>query len=185
MAHRVCYPMTDVPEHLIGTVTVPQGGLNVGDVVVVNTIDNTIAGNFTQYIATQPTTELLKTEALAIVISGGNFETLSDGRLPDGQPDYTQYAYAEGKTAPVLFLEPRVIFYLSDDCLAAAATVNQYLYGANASNVLAEGVAVPEDILTVVKVQAKNDFRLGGIFSGEFVKGNVCRVLPYNRVTAG
>ena len=184
MANRVCYPMTDVPEHLIGSVTAPEGGLKPGDVVVVNTIDNTISNNFTQYLATQPTTDLLANEALAIVISGGNFEELADGRMPDGQPDYTQYVYNAGKTAPVLFLEPRVIFYLSDDCLAAPATVNQYLYGADGTNVLAEGAEVPADILTVAKVQAKHNFRLGGMFGGEFTTGNVCRVLPYNRVTA-
>ena len=56
MANRVCYPATDVPEYLIETVTVPAGGLKPGDVVVVNTIDNTITNNFTQYVATKPTT---------------------------------------------------------------------------------------------------------------------------------
>lgn len=182
--NRVCYPMTDVPEHLIGTVTVPEGGLRPGDVVVVNTIDNTIVDNFTQYVATKPTTELLATEALGIVISGGNFEELADGRMPDGNLDYTTYVYQAGRTAPVLFLEPRVIFYLSDDCLAAAATANQYLYGANGSNTLAAGATVPNGILTVAQVQAKHNFRMGGLFGGEFITGNVCRVLPYNRKTA-
>lgn len=180
MSNRVCYPMTDVPEYLIGTVTAPEGGLKAGDVVVVNTIDNTIVDNFTQYLATAPTSELLATEALGIVISGGNFEELADGRLPNGQPDYTQYEYLEGKTAPVLFLEPRVIFYLSDDCLEAAAAVGDYLYGADGTKTLASDTTIPSGILTVAQVQAKHNFRLGGIFGGEFITGNVCRVLPYN-----
>lgn len=184
MANRVCYPMTDIPEYLIGKVTVPSGGLKPGDVVVVNTIDSTIANNVEVYVATKPTTSLLANEALAIVISGGNFEKMSDGRLPDGNPDYTTYEYLEGDVAPVLFLEPRVIFYLSDDCLAAAAEANQYVYGANNSYGLVKNAAVPNDILTVAKVQAKLSFRLGGMFGGEFVTGNVCRVLPYNRQTA-
>lgn len=184
MANRVCYPATDVPEYLIETVTVPAGGLKPGDVVVVNTIDNTISGNFTQYVATKPTTALLATDELGIVISGGNYEKLSDGRLPDGQPDYTQYEYKEGDTAPVLMLEPRVKFYLSDACLAASASAGDYLYGANNSNGLAKGAAVPNDILTVAKVLAKHNFRLGGIFGGEFTTGNYCVVLPYNRKTA-
>ena len=184
MSNRVCYPMIDVEERLIGTVTVPAGGLKPCDVVVVNTIDGTITGNFTQYLATKPTTALLATEALGMVISGGNFEQLADGRLPAGNPDYTTYEYLEGETAPVLFLEPRVIFYLSDDCLADAATANTYLYGANNSYQLANGNDIPDEILTVAKVQAKHNFRLGGMFGGEFVTGNVCRVLPYNRQTA-
>lgn len=179
--HKICYPMTDVEEINIEIVTVPSGGLNVGDVVVVNTIDNSIADNFTQYVATKPTTTLLATEELGIVISGGNYETLLDGRMPDGNPDYTTYTYYEGRTAPVLILNPRIKFYLSDDCLADAATANQYLYGQNNSNTLAAGNSVPNDILTVAKVVAKHDFRLGGQFGGEFASGNVCLVLPYNR----
>ena len=181
MSNRACYTMTDVPEIYIETVTVPDGGLKAGDVVIVNTIDNTIVGNFTQYVATKPTTALLATDELGIVISGGNYEELSDGRLPDGNPDYTTYEYKAGKTAPVLMLEPRVKFYLSDDCLAAAASAGDYLYGANNSYQLAKGAAVPTAILTVAKVEAKKNLRLGGIFGGEFTTGNVCRVLPYNR----
>lgn len=184
MANRVCYPATDVPEYLIETVTVPAGGLKPGDVVVVNTIDNTISNNFTQYVATKPTTALLATEELGIVISGGNFEKMTDGRMPDGQPDYTQYEYLAGDTAPVLILAPRVKFYLSDGCLAAAASANDYLYGANNTNTLAKGSSVPTGILTVAKVLAKHNFRLGGIFGGEFATGNYCVVLPYNRKTA-
>lgn len=181
MTHRVCYPMTDVPEYLIGTVTAPEGGLRPGDVVVVNTIDNTISNNFTQYVATLPTAELLANEALAIVISGGNFEELADGRMPDGQPDYTQYVYNAGKTAPVLFLEPRVIFYLSDDCIGTEGVVGDYLTGdADSYNVIMSQ-DVPTGHLTVAKIQAKHNFRLGGMFGGEFTTGNVCRVLPYNR----
>lgn len=184
MSNRVCYPMTNVPEHLIGTVTAPEEGLKPGDVVVVNTIDNTIVDNFTQYLATKPTTALLAGEALGIVISGGNYEELTDGRLPDGNPDYTTYEYKAGKTAPVLFLEPRVIFYLSDDCLETAADANDYVYGANGAYQLAKGTTVPNGVLTVAQVQAKHNFRLGGLFGGEFITGNVCRVLPYNRATA-
>ncbi len=181
MAHRICYPMTDVPEYLIGTVTAPDGGLRPGDVVIVNTIDNTISNNFTQYIAGVPTPELLPTEALAIVISGGNFEELADGRMPDGQPDYTQYVYNAGKTAPVLFLEPRVVFYISDDCLGQIGWVDGYLAGGEYTYTLGIYGDVPAGRLTVAKIQAKHNFRLGGMFGGEFTTGNVCRVLPYNR----
>ena len=62
MAHRICYPITNVDARFIITVTTPDGGLKPGDVVVVNTIDNTILNNFTQYVAAKPTTALLPTE---------------------------------------------------------------------------------------------------------------------------
>lgn len=179
MAHRICYPITNVDARFIITVTTPDGGLKPGDVVVVNTIDNTILNNFTQYVAAKPTTALLPTEDLGIVISGGSFDELSDGRYPNGNPDYTQYEYFKGETAPVLLLEPRVKFYISNDCLDGAPTVGQYLYGQNNSNTLTYGDNVPTVNLTVAKVQAKHNFRLGGIFGGEFATGNICRVLPY------
>ena len=177
--HRICYPMTDVPEMYIETVTVPNGGLKPGDVVIVNAIDSEISNNFTQYAATKPTTSLLSNNELGIVISGGNYETLADGRMPKGNPDYTTYEYRAGQTAPVLILAPRVKFYLSDDCLATSATANKYLYGQDDSNTLVQGDSVPTFNLTVIKVQAKHNFRLGGDFGGDFATGNVCRVLPY------
>lgn len=179
MAHRICYPMTNVPEYMIATVTTPEGGLKPGDVVVVNSLDSLIPNNFSQYVATKPTSALLPTEDLGIVLSGGNFDELADGRYPNGNPDYTQYEYFKGETAPVLLLEPRVKFYISDDCLDGTPTVGQYLYGQNDSNTLTYGDDVPTVNLTIAKVQAKHNFRLGGIFGGEFASGNVCRVLPY------
>jgi uncharacterized repeat protein (TIGR02543 family) len=173
----ICYPMTNVPEHLIGQVTAPEGGLKPGDVVVVNKIDSTIPNNFTQYEATKPTSDLLRTEDLAIVISGGNFEMTSDGRMASGNPNYATYIYQKGKTVPVLFLHPRVVFYLSDDCLASSATKNQYLYGQNNSNQLVANDSPSDLVLTMAKVMAKLPFRLGGQFGGEFATGNVCVVL--------
>ena len=113
MAERICYPLVQVPERYIGTVTAPEGGLKPGDVVIANEIDNNILHNLTQYKATTPTSSLMANESLAVVIQGGCFETTEDGRMPIGNPDYAQYSYEAGKTAPVLFLEPRSsILYL-------------------------------------------------------------------------
>lgn len=177
MANYVCYPMTNVEEHLLANVTAPTGGLKAGQVIVISAIDTTITGNYTQFVATQPTTALLKTNRVAIVINGG-FETLSDGRRPAGQPDYTQYTYPAGATVPVLVLAPDVTFYLSDDCLAAAATAGQYLSPANASNTLTAGAARSATALMNALVLAKKAFRLGGQFGAQFATGNVCRVMP-------
>lgn len=175
MANYVCYPMTNVPDHLIAHVTAPVGGLTPGNVVVLTTLDANIAGNFTQFTATQPLTANLNTNRLAIVINGG-FETMSNGRRPAGQPDYTQYTYPEGSTVPVLVLAPDVTFYLSDDCLAAPATAGQYLYGANASNAMSAGASRSATAVTNSVVLAKKSFRLGGKFASQFATGNVCRV---------
>lgn len=107
MTHRICYPMIDIPERCIVTVTTPKGGLFVGETFLVDNIDDTIEGNFTQYVPTLPTDDNLRFDSLGIVISGGNYYTMLDGRKPKGEPDYTKYQYKEGETAPVLLLEPR------------------------------------------------------------------------------
>jgi hypothetical protein len=181
MENRVCYPMTNVPEYLIGTVTVPSGGLRPGDVVVVSVADNSIEKNYTQYYASKPTEDTLKGDTLAIVISGGNFEDLVDGRLPDGNPDYTTYVYEEGKTAPVLFLESRVMVYISDDCFSGNVNVGDVVSGVAGENKL----SVDGDGLTKLSIEAKHEFRVGGVFGSSFITGNICRVLPSGGAGSG
>jgi hypothetical protein len=181
MENRVCYPMTNVPEYLIGTVTVPSGGLRPGDVVVVSVADNSIEKNCTQYYAEKPTEDTLKSDTLAIVISGGNFEDLVDGRLPDGNPDYTTYVYEEGKTAPVLFLESRVMVYISDDCFSGNVEIGDVVSGVAGENKL----SVDGDGLTKLSVEAKHEFRVGGVFGSSFITGNICRVLPSGGAGSG
>jgi len=181
MENRVCYPMINVPEYLIGTVTVPSGGLRPGDVVVVSVADNSIEKNYTQYYASKPTEDTLKGDTLAIVISGGNFEDLVDGRLPDGNPDYTTYVYEEGKTAPVLFLESRVMVYISDDCFSGNVNIGDVVSGVAGENKL----SVDGDGLTKLSVEAKHEFRVGGVFGSSFITGNICRVLPSGGAGSG
>lgn len=173
--NRVCYTLTDVPSYLVGMATAPTGGVRAGDVVICENLDNSIMLNLTQYQGEIPTEELLQKRALAIVISGGNFDSLSDGRLPKGQPDYTKYFYREGETVPVIFLEGKLTLFISDDCLAQPANVGSYLYGTNASYSLSVGDAASAYI-TNLKVVAKRDFRVGGIVGNDFTSGNVCVV---------
>lgn len=176
--NRICYPMTRVPEYLIGTITVPEGGLYAGDVVIVDEMDGSIKNNFTQFLATQPTSADLADHVLGIVISGGNFDELLDGRRPLGNSDYTTYKYQAGTTAPVLFLESSIIFYLSDDCLDVPAIKGDYVFGQSGSYKLEASNTKPAGILNVAKVVGKHNFRLGGAFGGEFTSGNICRVCP-------
>lgn len=183
MGNRICYPLTQIPERLAGTVTAPQGGLKAGDIVIAYVLDDKVINNNTQYEATLPTSVLLREEAPAIVVSSGNFEELEDGRMPIGNADYTTYEYQEGETVPVLFLEPGVIFYLSDDCLEDSPIKGQVLYGQNNSYTLTFGDTMPNNILTGIEVLSKKDFRLGGVFGGDYASGNVCKVYAYNKLS--
>ncbi|MEG0835770.1 MAG: hypothetical protein RR413_10040 [Christensenellaceae bacterium] len=177
MANYVCYPMTQIPEMHVAHVTAPAGGITAGSVVVIDTIDNAIAGNFTQFVATATTAANIKTNRIGIVINGG-FEQLPDGRRPAGQPDFTQYTYPAGETVPVILFAPDLTFYLSDDCLAAAGVLNNFLIPAAGTKVLATAAARSATVLSHAKIMAKKYFRLGGQFGAGFANGNVCRVMP-------
>jgi hypothetical protein len=180
--NRICYPMTDVPEYLVGTATAPYGGVYAGDVLMCENLDNSIMLNFTQYRGEIPTPELLPNRALAIVISGGNFDRTPDGRMPKGQPDYTKYYYREGETVPVIFLEAKQLkLFISDDCLNGYANVGQYLTGLAYNKNLYVVNEASDASLTNLKVVAKHNFRLGGIFGGDFANGNICVVSNFGR----
>jgi len=183
MANYACYPMDEhVPSHLISHVTAPAGGLKPGQVVALTALDTTISGNFTQYVATQPTTANMKTSLFGIVINGG-FEKLADNRRPAGQPDFTQYSYLAGETVPVIVLQPGVTVYVSDDCFASAPTVGQFASPANGSNTLVMDAARGSSLANLLAL-AKKPFRLGGLFGAQFATGTVFRVAPTVVITA-
>lgn len=181
--NRVCYAMTKIPDYLVFNVKVPASQtFKAGDVVMLDalpTATEAIAGNFDVFAPTQPTTANLQTSRLALVINGGNFETLSDGRRPDGNPDYTKYEYKAGEIAPVILLDDGMRFYVSDDCLtsATAATVGGFVVGANGTyQPTSVASATSTNYKQALKILAKKSFRLGGQFGAEFASGNVCIV---------
>src|SRR5690606_34628914 len=77
--------------------------LTPGMIIVADSISAAIAGNFSVRTATKPATANLG-KVMCLVLSGGNFETLSDGRRPAGNPDYGTYAYKTGDIAPVMLM---------------------------------------------------------------------------------
>lgn len=167
---RVC------SEH-IAKITVPAGGLHAGQVVIADTLDNTISGNIEVYTATKPVTAKLGSEFVAIVVNDG-FETLSDGRRPAGQPNYYQYTFAEGDTAPIIFLDRHLTFNIGADSLDATtkanAAVGKFLYATNNSNDLTVGDAIPDGTATGLKIVAKYNTPIGGNFGGGFATSYIC-----------
>lgn len=163
-------------EH-IAKITVPAGGLNAGQVVVADTLDNTINGNIEVYSATKPATANLGSNFVAIVLNDG-FETLSDGRRPAGQPNYYQYQYNEGDTAPVMFLDRHLVFNIGYDSLdsatASTAAVGQFLYPVNGSNNLTVGASIPAGTACGLKIVATYNTPIGGQFGGGFATSFIC-----------
>jgi len=160
-------------EH-IAKVTVPSGGLYAGQVVIADTLDNTIAGNIEVFTAQQPATAKLGSAMVALVVNDG-FETLSDGRRPEGQPNYYQYTYAEGETAPVVFLDRHLVFNIGADSITGGtATVGQFLYPVDGSNNLTAGGSVPAGTTCALKVVAVYNTPVGGNFGGGFATSYIC-----------
>lgn len=161
----------------IAKVLVPTGGLKAGQLVICDTINTTIAGNFEVYTATQPTTAALGTKHLAIVINGG-VETLSDGRRPAGQPDFTKYEYAAGEIADVVFIDSHLTFVVGTDSVSggsetASSDIGKYIIPANNTNVGAVNASATS-IGCPLKIQAIYNYPLGGLYGGQFATAYVC-----------
>lgn len=154
-----CEPMTKVEERLTIVGTVPAGQTyRAGMVVDASTLDNNLYGNYSVYTGVAPAD--VKTTKLAIIINGGNFETLPDNRRPDGQPDYTQYVYNEGETFTAIFLDDHLRFQISTDCITGTPTIGKYLNATNGQTGLTAGDNIASTDCFVV--EAEKFFRIGG-----------------------
>lgn len=180
MANYVCRTVTENPGYMQAKINVPVGAtLHAGDVVVAETLDASLGyGNWDVYAPKQVAD--IEAEDIAIILDGG-FETLSDGRRPDGNPDYTQYVFNAGDVVTAHRLLPEVRFEISEDACdetVSAATVvpgdnlipkaGQYelTYSAKGTQVTAKNY---------LTVEATKYFRLGGQSGANFAQTLVVR----------
>lgn len=177
--HYVCRAVTENPSYMQAQIKVPAADvLHAGLVVVAENLDASINGNYSVYAPTK-VADITKDD-LAIVLDGG-FETLSDGRRPDGQPDYTQYTFKAGEVVTAMRLLPETKYELSIDACGAsvaAATVvpgdnlipevgkYELKYSAKAEEVTAKNY---------LTVEAVKYFRLGGQSGMDMAKTLVVR----------
>lgn len=178
--HYIARTITENPGYMQAKVRVPAGAtLHAGEVVVAETLDTGLGyGNWDVYAPTQVADA--DKESVAIILNGG-FETLDDGRRPDGQPDYTQYDFQAGDVITTHRLLPEVRFEVSvescDDTVTGATIVpgdnlipkaGQYTLSYSA-----KGTAVTaKNYLTV---EAVKYFRLGGLSGADFAQTMVVR----------
>ncbi len=181
MKHYVCRPVTELPAYMQAQVRVPAAlteGLRAGEVVQAEKLDENLYGNYSVYMPEQ-ITDIAKQD-WAIVLNG-TFEEMSDGRRPDGNPDYTTYVYKPGEVATAIRMIPNIKFELSVDACdstVAGATIkpgdnlvpkaNEYAltYSAAATTVTAKHY---------LTIEATKFFRLGGQFGGDFASTLVVR----------
>lgn len=167
----------------IAKVTVPATGLKAGQCVIADTLDATIAGNYEVYVAKQPDADTLTSGNLAIVLNGG-FEKLSDGRMPEGQPDYTQYTLKEGEIATVIYADEHLVFEISLDSVDGATTatpsndIGKYLVAQAESNKLKVSATATAGAKSLKIIAIRNfpvgGMALGGTFGSGFVPTYIC-----------
>lgn len=183
MEHYICRTVTENPGYTQAQIRVPANvEIAAGEVFNANELDNGVYGNFNVYVP-----ELIEdvNDEPAIVIND-SFDTLADGRRPDGQPDYTQYIYKAGEIATAIRLVPGIKFELGtdgldnvEDLLAedASNVIGTWLYPTiNSSSLIWTNDF--DDIDTKVYLYIENIkwFRLGGQSGGQFAYTLIVRV---------
>ena len=185
MANYVCRNVTKLPEYHFADIRVPAAmtdGLVAGSVVVADKLDSALYENLNVYAPTK-VADITK-EDVAIVLNG-TFETMNDGRRPDGNPNYTEYVFKPGDIATTVRLMKNQRFELSvdacDSTVAAAATAGTLVPGDNLVPKNGEtkltyskaGTAITaKNSLTV---EALKFFRLGGMYGMEMAQTMVVR----------
>lgn len=178
MANYICAALTDVPDYLVVDVKVPTGEtLYAGQIVTVEALDTGITGNYSVYTATEPATATLGKQ-MAIIINGG-FEKLSDGRRPEGQPDFTKYTFTEGDVVTAIILAPAMRFEISNDSVnlnSVTPAAGKVLYPTNGAYNLTLDATVPTGTYSSLTVLATKYFRTGGLFGAGFASTMVTKV---------
>ena len=177
MANRICRPLVKVEERSVVKVEVPSGAtLYAGDVILCETLDTTDSDNIEVYAGAQVSDY---TAQIPCIIINQGFEQLSDGRRPEGQPDFSQYTYTEGQVVTAIRLHNDIPFFISSDCLdntgVVAPAVGVALIPQNTDYQLKTSASVGSSLsaLTVEKVTTQG---VGGQFGATFATGVVARV---------
>lgn len=171
--HYIGQTVSENPAYMQADVRVPAAvTLVAGNVVVAEELDTTLREN-TRVYSPKKVADATK-EDIALILNNG-FEKLSDGRLPAGQPDYTQYEYTNGEVITAHRLLPETRYRISidacdDTVVVGTVKVGDNLIPKNGQYTLsysAKGTAVTtKNYLTV---EAITYFQIGGQFGSEMV----------------
>lgn len=177
MANYLCRATNPrIPDYLVKKVSVPTGAtLHAGDIVYLKALDSSIDNNYQVYTAGKPATADLGLRA-AIIINDG-FETLSDGRRPEGQPDYTQYVYQAGDVVTAILLVPGLDFEISTDAISGTTAVGSYVEPVDGAYAGAVKATRTSGTTSALKMIATKDFRMGGQFGYQFIDTVVATVV--------
>jgi hypothetical protein len=171
---------------MFALIKVPEGdSMAAGEVYKAETLDTTISGNTTVYVAEYVTDK----NDLPVIALNDSFETLLDGRRPDGQPDYTQYVYNEGEVINSVRLDKNVKLELGTDTLSNQLDMKDiddtnlkdtWLYINNEGRLTWSNSFANVSSRVYFVIEAVKYFRLGGQSGMEFARTLVVRVKHQN-----
>lgn len=186
MFHYICRTVTELPGYMFALIKVPEGdSIAAGEVYKAETLDTTMPGNTTVYVAEYVTDK----NDLPVIALNDSFETLLDGRRPDGQPDYTQYVYNEGEVINSVRLDKNVKLELGTDTLSNQLDIKDiddtnlkdtWLYINNEGRLTWSNSFANVSSRVYFVIEAVKYFRLGGQFGMEFARTLVVRVKHQN-----
>ena len=176
--HFIGQTATENPGYMQAQIRVPAAEeLHAGQVVVAETLDASLGSKNLGVYAPTKVADATK-DSIALVLNNG-FETMADGRRPNGQPDYTQYEYQAGEILTAIKLLPEIRLEISFDCIN------------NPKQIKRKGYLVPEnngstlnfvDTLNGVEskvylvVEALGHFKNGGQFGSQNINSIIARV---------
>lgn len=186
MEHYICRTVTELPGYMFALIKAPEGdSMAAGEVYKAETLDTTISGNTTVYVAEYVTDK----NDLPVIALNDSFETLLDGRRPDGQPDYTQYVYNEGEVINSVRLDKNVKLELGTDTLSNQLDMKDiddtnlkdtWLYINNEGRLTWSNSFANVSSRVYFVIEAVKYFRLGGQSGMEFARTLVVRVKHQN-----
>lgn len=186
MFHYICRTVTELPGYMFALIKVPEGdSMAAGEVYKAETLDTTIPGNTTVYVAEYVTDK----NDLPVIALNDSFETLLDGRRPDGQPDYTQYVYNEDEVINSVRLDKNVKLELGTDTLSNQLDMKDiddtnlkdtWLYINNEGRLTWSNSFANVSSRVYFVIEAVKYFRLGGQSGMEFARTLVVRVKHQN-----
>lgn len=183
MKHYICRPMTEVEGYLLANFKVKNEDIVAGQFFRAERLTTSIDGNFSVY---SPDIMAKADDDIAIILNN-SFETLEDGRRPNGNSDYTTYVYKKNEVITGVRLVEGLTFELGMESIIANQEVQAggYLIPEVGENKLIytetlEGIDSKEYLL----IEGLKDFRVGGQFGSQFVKTMIVRVKRTNIETS-
>ena len=185
--HYLCKTVTELPAYMQAQFRVQEGTqMHTGDVYLAETLDTNMREKNKNYLTFIPENISDISKQVPAIVLNNSFETLVDGRRPNGNPDYTEYVYQPDEVITAIRLLPGARFEISYDCISNLNHTDGLgsLALENDSGLLKYVKTLNEvESKVYLVIEALKSFRIGGQSGNEFIDTFVARV-EYQKVAA-